>query len=29
MFAFLDDHSRLLTGYRWGYADRRIMPTVM
>jgi putative transposase len=41
LFAFLDDHSRLLPGYRWGYAelcgtrhnsayaDRRIMPTVM
>ena len=21
LFAFLDDHSRLLTGYRWGYAE--------
>ena len=32
LFAFLDDHSRLLPGYRWAtrsYADRRIMPTVM
>ena len=21
MFAFLDDHSRLLPGYRWGYGE--------
>jgi len=21
LFAFLDDHSRLLPGYRWGYAE--------
>jgi transposase InsO family protein len=21
LFAFIDDHSRLLTGYRWGYAE--------
>jgi len=24
LFAFLDDHSRLLPGYRWGYAENTV-----